>query len=150
MVLRTSEALPALYEADETAWLESMAELIREGRTQDLDYAHLQDYLTDMAKRDKREVQSRLVTLLAHLLKWSHQPTIRTGSWHATILAQRCELEDLLESGVLCRHAAEVLSMAYRRALQQATIETGIPVNSFPAECPYSLQQILNQDLQAD
>jgi hypothetical protein len=34
--------------------------------------------------------------------------------------------------------------------LQQATIETGIPVNSFPAECPYSLQQILNQDLQAD
>jgi hypothetical protein len=62
MVVRTAEALSALYELDETAWLETIAGLIREGKTQELDFAHLQEYLTDMAKRDKREVQSRLVT----------------------------------------------------------------------------------------
>jgi hypothetical protein len=150
MVLRTSEALPALYEADETAWLETMAELIREGKTQELDYAHLQEYLTDMAKRDKREVRSRLVTLLAHLLKWAHQPTNRNGSWQATILTQRSELEDLLESAVLRQHAVDVLSNAYGKALKQAALETGLPVKSFPATCSYTLEQILTQDLQAD
>ena len=150
MVLRTSEALPALYESDETAWLESMAELIREGKTQELDYAHLQEYMTDMAKRDKREVRSRLVTLLGHLLKWSHQPTHRTGSWQATILSQRSELEDLLESAVLRQHAADILSNAYGKALKQVALETGIPIASFPSACPSTLDQILTQDLPTD
>jgi hypothetical protein len=147
MVLRTSEVLAQLYEADETAWLETMAALIREGSTQELDFAHLEEYLTDMAKRDKREVRSRLVTLLAHLLKWSHQPTHRTGSWHATILGQVAELEDLLKSAVLSQHAAEILPDAYGKAVKRAAVETGLPMESFPSTCSFTLEQILTQDL---
>src|SRR5947207_6198319 len=105
MVVKTAEALTDLYEADETAWLETMADLIQHRRLDQLDYPHLQEFLSDMAKRDKREVQSRLATLIAHLLKWSHQPEKRSGSWKATIMEQRQELEDLLESGVLHNHA---------------------------------------------
>jgi len=43
------DLLPALYERDETAWLEAMAELARDGRAEDLDLGHLADYLFDMA-----------------------------------------------------------------------------------------------------
>ena len=40
--------LSALYLEDETAWLDAMAELIAEGRRDELDYEHLREYLHDM------------------------------------------------------------------------------------------------------
>ena len=84
MMLKTHEATPELYLRDETAWLEATAELVRAGRLDRVDSASLAEYLTDMAKRDRREVFSRTVVLLAHLLEWHHQPdrpgsTARTG-----------------------------------------------------------------------
>lgn len=88
-----------LYEQDETAWLEAMAELIRMGRRDQVDYPNLAEYLADMARRDRREVTSRLSVLVAHLLKWRHQPERQTGSWRGTVEIQRQELAELLESG---------------------------------------------------
>src|SRR5436853_1875141 len=108
MAQRTADALTDLYEADETAWLEAMAKLIRAKRYRALDYRHLREYLSDMAKRDRREVQSRLRVLLAHVLKWIYQPEIRSGSWRATILTQSRDLADLLEAGSLRRHAQAI------------------------------------------
>src|SRR3954454_5279931 len=80
MVVRSRDRLTALYERDETAWLEVMAELIRDGRFGELDYENLGEYLADMARRDRREVESRLAVLIAHLLKWEHQPRRRSGA----------------------------------------------------------------------
>ena len=54
--------------SDEVAWLEQSASLIRQGQLSRLDVAHLAEYLEDMAKNERREVRSRLVVLLAHLL----------------------------------------------------------------------------------
>ena len=62
----------------------------------EMDYQNLSEYLADMARRDRREVFSRLVVLLSHLLKWEHQPEKRSGSWRGTILEQRRELRQLL------------------------------------------------------
>src|SRR5438105_3133827 len=95
MAVRLVDTLPALYESDETAWLEWMAELARDGRSEDLDLPHLAEYLSDMARRDRREVESRLVVLLAHLLKWVHQPDHRSRSWRVTVIEQRQELNRL-------------------------------------------------------
>src|SRR5580704_414853 len=117
MVRRTAEVLPELYEKDETAWLELMAELIRAGRLDELDYPHLREYLADMARRDRREVLSRLAVLIAHLLKWTYQSEKRSKSWQVTIVTQRQNLADLLESGVLRNHAVEVLPKAYANAV---------------------------------
>ena len=61
MVQRTLVATAALYEVDETAWLEAAAELIRQGRLDEVELGPLAEYLSDMAKRDRREVSSRLV-----------------------------------------------------------------------------------------
>src|SRR5688572_1283354 len=105
MIARSIDTLPMLYDQDETAWLEVMSRLIAEDRLDDLDYEHLKEYLADMAKRDRREVESRLALLIAHLLKWQYQSEQRTGSWRATIEVQRQELERLLQSGTLRQHA---------------------------------------------
>src|SRR5688572_10266505 len=101
MVQRTPAVTAALYEVDETAWLEATADLIRSGQLTEVDHHTLAEYLTDMARRDRREVSSRLVTLLAHLLKWEYQPERRSGSWRGTLLEQQRELRQLLESGTL-------------------------------------------------
>lgn len=98
-------ALVSLYEQDETAWLEQTARLIAQKRLDEIDHASLAEYLTDMAKRDRREVYSRLVDLLAHLLEWEHQVEQRSNSWKGTIRSQRRDLKQLLESGSLRRHA---------------------------------------------
>src|SRR5437764_9918061 len=108
----TRPKLTELFEHDETAWLECMADLVAQRRYDELDHQNLSEYLQDMARRDKREVFSRLVILLTHLLKWDHQPEQRSNSWRGTILSQRRELRLLLESGSLRRYASEVLAKA--------------------------------------
>ena len=143
MITQSEMALSELYEADETAWLEAMAQLIQRGAVADLDYAHLAEYLSAMAKRDRREVKSRLTMLLAHVLKWVYQSDRRSRSWQLTIIEQRDELEDLLGQGVLRRHAKSVLKDAYSRAVERAMTETDLPAKTFPAKCPFTIEQLL-------
>jgi hypothetical protein len=133
----------SLYETDETAWLERMSKLIEERRYKELDYQHLGEYLLDMAKRDRREVFSRLKTLLMHVLKWDYQPRKRSRSWEVTIMNQRFELVEELESGTLRNHALEVLPKAYAQAVKLAAKETGLSLEKFPAECLYTLDDLL-------
>src|SRR5438270_921370 len=113
MIQRATATLSQLYESDETAWLEAMADLIQQGRWDDIDYPHLGEYLIDMARRDRREVESRLATLLAHILKWIHQPDHRSRSWRSTIVEQRQELARLAARGILRNHAEAILADAY-------------------------------------
>ena len=136
-----------LYEADETAWLDAMSELIEQGRFDELDYAHLREYLSDIAKRDRREIESRLTLLIEHLLKWEYQTRKRTRSWRRTILVQQQELADDCAGGVLRNHAEETLGNIYSKAVGRAVAETGLAPNAFPKECPYTLDQALTQKL---
>ncbi len=142
--MTTAEALglAGLYEQDETAWLEAMSALAACGRYAEMDYTHLSEYLADMAKRDRREVFSRLVVLLAHLLKWEYQPERRSGSWRGTIREQRRELRQLLESGTLRNHAEAVLLDAYAEARRQAADETELSLDVFPAEDARGLDEL--------
>jgi hypothetical protein len=137
--------LKTLYERDETAWLEAMSALAAEGRYAEMDYPNLSEYLADMAKRDRREVFSRLVVLLAHLLKWEFQPDRRGGSWRGTIREQRRELRQLLESGTLRNHAAAVLTNAYAEARRQAADEVELDLAVFSAENPWGMDAILGE-----
>src|SRR6185437_4154390 len=150
MIQQSAPALSRMYEADETAWLEVMADLIQQGQWNDLDYPHLGEYLNDMARRDRREVKSRLTTLLTHILKWLHQPDHRSRSWRGTIVEQRQELSNHAASGVLRNHAEAVLADAYAEAIERAMVETGLTAESFPSECPYTLEQVLSTDFTAD
>ena len=143
--MATADALDLslLYERDETAWLEAMSALAASGRYAEMDFQNLSEYLADMARRDRREVFSRLVVLLTHLLKWEHQPERRSGSWRGTIMEQRRELRQLLDSGTLRNHAAVVLADAYAAARHQAAAETELPLDVFPAEGARGLDELL-------
>ena len=150
MATVTGPDLASLYEADETAWLEVMAGLVREGRLDLLDSAHLAEFLESMANRDRREVTSRLKVLLAHLLKWTYQPAFRSRSWQSTIAEQRRELVDLLASGTLQAHAVADLGRAYELAILRASCETGLDESAFPVDCPFTLDAVLTRPLEGD
>ncbi len=150
MVAKTPEPLTVLYEADETAWLDAMSELIAERRLEDLDYVHLGEYLKDMARSDRRKVESRLAILMMHILKWLHQENKRTPSWRRTISAQRMELARLFKSGALRKHAESVLAETYAEAVELAADETDLPEETFPGECPWTLEQLLSAEVLAD
>jgi Domain of unknown function DUF29 len=150
MTMSQTFPLGLLYEQDETAWLETMSEVIRRGRLDEIDYPNLAEYLADTARRDRREVESRLTVLIAHALKWAHQPDHRSTNWKSTIIEQRQELEGLISRGVLRDHAEAVLADVYSKAVERAMAETRLPVGSFPGACPYLLDQLLSANLLAD
>jgi hypothetical protein len=141
--------LSELYEMDETAWLEQMSALVAQRRFKRMDHEHLSEYLSDMARRDKREVRSRLVILMKHLLEWKFQLKKRTNSWQNTIRDQRGELAFDFKSSSLLRHAEQVLAEAYLNAVERAASETGLAKTKFPTELPWTLDEIMNQELGA-
>ncbi|ULP74194.1 hypothetical protein BDGGKGIB_03857 [Nodularia sphaerocarpa UHCC 0038] len=66
------------------------------------------------------------MVLLAHLLKWQHQPAKRSISWFTTIANQRDDLQDLLaEKPSLQQYIPDILPKAYRNARREASAETG-------------------------
>lgn len=141
---------PSLYLEDETAWLEMTAQLVAEGRFHELDRENLSEYLSDMARRDRREVYNRLTVLLTHVLKWEHQPERRSRSWRATILTQRSELRQLLESGSLRHHAIAKLAEAYQDARERAANETGLPLETFPVDFGRSVDELIARRTDGD
>ena len=145
MVIAEALKLNELYVKDETAWLDAMADLASRSRSTEMDFPNLSEYLTDMANRDRRELFSRLVVLLAHLLKWEVQPEGRGSSWRGTIREQRRELRQLLESGTLRNHAASVFLDAYAEARLQASDETQLDLSVFPLDSPWALDEALGE-----
>ena len=81
-----------LYDQDFFEWKVRNAELLRAGRFEEIDVEHIAGEIEDMGKGEQRELESRLVVLLAHLLKWRAQPERRRSSWRPTTNTQRREI----------------------------------------------------------
>jgi len=92
-----------------------------------------------MGRRDVRELNRRMRVLLAHLLKWQLQPKKRTASWRTTLSTQRFEIDALLrDSPSLRPRLLQDLPANYARAIKRA--------DKFPSRCPFTLEQILDED----
>lgn len=139
--------LKSEYERDFYSWIHRNIDLLKQGKLADIDIDILIDELESMAKRDKRELTSRLMILIAHLLKWQFQPENQSGSWRGSIREQRIQLiEQLEESPSLRNSLDESVVKAYPKALALAIDETGLTSKKFPAECPYALKQLLDEN----
>ena len=135
------------YEEDFYAWTMEQAQLLRSGEFSELDIENIAEELETMGRSDKREIESRLTVLLAHLLKWQLQVGLRSKSGSGTIREQRQRIEDLLaESPSLRPLVASIRPGLYARARQRAADETGLPERIFPAKCPFTADQILAED----
>ena len=135
------------YATDLSLWARETADLIREGRWQNIDLEHLVEELEDLGKSEKRGIASQLVRLLIHLLKWEYQPQRRSDSWLDSITDSRLQIElAIKDSPSLKNYPLLELAQVYQRARSNAAKQTHLPLSSFPEICPYPLDKILAED----
>lgn len=140
-----------LYDNDFYAWTQEQAALLRAKRWADLDLENLVDEVESVGGSERREINSRLEVLLAHLLKWKYQPGRRVPSWINTISEQRSRLVESIESSPSLRpFMTEAFPKRYGAARLAAEKETGIAFVLFPDECPFTLEQVMNPEFYPD
>jgi hypothetical protein len=141
-----TEERPSLYERDFYLWLEQQAARLRERRLDQLDIANLLEEIEDMGRSEKRALEGNLVVLLTHLLKYRFQPDQRSSSWLGSIVEHRRRLRKLLrESPSLLPVARRIFSECYGDSCEQAAADSGRSPDTFPAEPPFTLEQVLDR-----
>jgi hypothetical protein len=137
--------IQSLYDTDELAWIEAQVDALRSGDLDRLDRANLIECLTDMAKRERRELKSRLRVLAMHVLKCRIQPPA-TRSWWLTIQEQKRMIRDFLRDyPSLAAQADDILRDAYPDAIESALDETGLDRAVIPSGVP-TVQDLLTFD----
>ena len=94
-----------------------------------------------MGKRDRREIRSRFEILFLHLLKSKYQPERVSKSWETSVRTQRNKLQQLLEESPSLAAVAELketTDKAYAFARRTAADETGLKLETFPKEMPFT------------
>lgn len=130
------------YETDVVKWANEQAEFIRTGRFDLLDREHLAEEIEDVGKSEQRELANRMAVLLAHLLKWQHQPGRRGSSWASTIRIQRKEISWVLKDAPsLASRLRDPLwiDRFWSNGVSQVITETGL--DCFPETCPWSIEE---------
>jgi len=121
-----------------------MAQLLREGKFAELDLDNLIEEVEDMSGSQKRALLSNLRVLLLHLLRYKYQPTQRTQSWRSSIIEHRLRIQEAFEeSPSLKSYFSENFDRAYQKARKQAALETELPIQTFPQECPFPKDSVL-------
>ncbi|QYO63330.1 DUF29 domain-containing protein [Leptolyngbya sp. 7M] len=137
----------SLYETDYLRWIESTLEKLRQRDYAHVDWDNLIDEIEDMSKSERRALKNNLIIVLVHLLKWQFQPECRSGSWAGSIVEHRRRVQDALaDSPSLQPYLEKIFAEAYRAAIKQAKAETGLPLETFPIEYPYSVAEVLEDD----
>ena len=137
------------YETDVVAWASEQASLIRAGRFDQLDLAHIAEEIEDVGKSEQRELASRMAVLLAHILKWKFQPEKRSVSWTLTIKEQRRLLVRRIEKtpslGPMLVDP-DWIDEIWVDAKMLAEKETGLDIGSFSEACPWAMADVLAKD----
>lgn len=133
------------YDTDFYGWTQEQADLIRAGRTEDLDLKNLLEEIEAMGRSERRELESRLQELFMHLLKWQYQSERQGRSWQLTIEEQRLRaLKVLSENPSLKSKLSDIIADAYRIAVINAERETNIRRSVFPETCPWTFEQAVD------
>jgi hypothetical protein len=136
-----------LYERDYYVWVEEQVRLLCERRFDELDVDTLNDEFGDLGRNQKRSIRNNLVVVLLHLIKHRYQPRRRSRSWLASIEEHRRHLrKHFQDSPSLRGYARDEFIECYQDARQQAAIETGLPVERFPDQPPWTPEQTLDPD----
>lgn len=135
------------YEDDLTLWAFQQADLLRLGRFAEADIPNIVEELESMGKRDRFKLEAAYRLIISHLLKWQFQPERRSRSWRVTITRERIHARRFERSSPSLKADAEnIVQDVYADAVSEAVADTELPRRTFPALCPYSLQQLQNEE----
>jgi Domain of unknown function DUF29 len=136
-----------LYEQDFYLWIETTAKQLKAGKFAEIDLENLIEEIESMGRSEKHALESHLVILLMHLLKYKYQPEKITNSWKSTIREHRWRLtRSFKDSPSLKTYFQEVFIECYQDARKLASDETGLELDIFPVESPFNTDECLNSD----
>jgi len=147
-----------LYDRDLQLWIEQTIGQLKNREFESLDIEHLIEELIDLGKSEKNTLRSNLKILLAHLLKLKAQrdlPETMKSSWYSSVLEHRQRvLDNLADAPSLKSFLVEAVEKAYPDARKLAIKEGklakfGVHVteeSEYPILCPFSVEQILDED----
>lgn len=124
----------SLYESDYFLWTEEMIARLKARNFDCVDIENLIEEIESLGRSEKREIKSRLKTLLEHLLKriYIDMPDYFNG-WENTIEEQREEIvEELMDSPSLKRFWDELFDVSWQGALRKVRKEYQPKGSSFP------------------
>lgn len=133
------------YETDFYQWTQQQAALMRQGEFNrvDLDIENIAEEIESTGRRDRYALRSYLHNILMHLLKWQYQPERRGPSWQLSIKNGCHQVDILLEdSPSLQGKIPDLIAKEYTQARENAALETGLPLATFPELCPFTVEQI--------
>jgi hypothetical protein len=143
-----TQNLNSLYEQDILLWAEDTVLKLKARDFDHLDIEHLIEEIEALGISQKKELISRLIVLLEHLLKrlYVNLPNDYNG-WERTIRTQRGELEILLDTVPSLSSRWELsFDKAWQIALKNVRKE--YPQITFPSKWKYdrSIEPMLNGD----
>lgn len=141
--------IESLYTTDYAPCAKRHVALPRARRLGELDIAHPLDELNDMVKRKRCELESRLLILVAHLLKWECRSLsarwreLKGASWRGAIIEKREHLAILLRPSFGLKSAVAHAALAANPdTFDLENKGTGLPPETFPARSPYSVEPL--------
>lgn len=147
-----------LYDRDLQLWIEQTIKQLNNRQFESLDIEHLIEELTDLGKSEKNALKSNLMILLAHLLKLQVQsdaPDTMKRSWYSSVIEHRQRvLNNLEDTPSLKGFLEEAVQKAYADGRKIAIKESkmakfGVRIpdeREYPLNCPFSIEQIFNED----
>lgn len=142
-----SATTSSVYERDLYAWAQEQVQLLRADRVREIDAKNIAEEISDVGSNEYDKLESALRVLLAHMLKWDHQPKRRSRSWENTILEQRRRvLKQLRRNPSLKSELEEIVRDAYVSGRLLASSEADIDLDHFSEACPYDWDTIINRE----
>ncbi len=139
--------MTTLYETDFVEWAERQASVLRAEEFESVDWDHLIEEIEGLGISQQNDLRNRLKVLIMHLLNYQFQPERRSRSWQVTIVNQRIEIADLLEMNPSLRPRLPMfVTSVYPVAVKRAANETGLLHSTFPTECSYSIEQLMDDE----
>ncbi|MDJ0600559.1 MAG: DUF29 domain-containing protein [Crocosphaera sp.] len=146
MVVKKVDKLKELYEIDDYLWIEETVKLLKERRFDELDLENLIEELEDLGSEKRHKVESLLEQIIRHLLLleyWQDEYDRNYRHWQAEIVGFRNQLNDRMTTNFY-HYLEENLSKVYQKARKYVQAKSGL--DTFPKDCPYTLQQLLDED----
>ncbi|MEY3297764.1 MAG: hypothetical protein RLZZ597_1024 [Cyanobacteriota bacterium] len=144
----TTATVSTLYDTDFYLWIQHTVEALKQQDWDRVDWDNLIEEVESMGRSEKRELKSRLLVILEHLLKlmfWESEKPQNARGWRNTVIEQRNQVDLILEdSPSLKPWLTESFVESYAKARQQTLQKYGLPGDRFPTQPPFSLGDVLN------
>jgi hypothetical protein len=147
MIMVVITDLKQLYDTDDVQWLDETIDLLKHQKFDCLDLENLIEELEDWGSEKKNAVVSLLDQVIRHLLLlqyWQKEGQYNASHWKSEIYNFRIQLQRCMTK-TLYNYLNSRLHIVYGNSLGFVKIKTDEKI-SFPKECPYSLEQLLEID----